>query len=67
MLTYESPGLVVIRVDSSREDRGFESVYWMDIFSHICCKNCKVCLNRPKIYDKDTGIGPFLNKLIALW
>ena len=25
--------------------RGFESIYWMDIF-HICCKKCNVCLKK---------------------
>ena len=25
----------------------------------ICCKNCKVCLKRPKINEKEAGVGPF--------
>ena len=29
------------------------TVYWIDIFTYICCKNCDdVCLKRPKINDK---------------
>ena len=32
------------------------TIYWMDIFSkYICCKNCYVCLKRPK----KAGVGPF--------
>ena len=30
-----SPGLVVMGRDSPSKGRGFESVYWMDIFSHV--------------------------------
>ena len=28
-------------------------------FTLICCKNCIVCLKRPKINEKDAGVGPF--------
>ena len=28
-------------------------------FTFICCKNCKVCLKRPKINEKEAGVGPF--------
>ena len=32
----------------------------MDIFALICCKNCTVCLKRPKINDiKEAEVGPF--------
>ena len=36
----------------------------MDItfFTLICCKNCIVCLNRPKIKEKEAGVGPFFKK-----
>ena len=42
---------------------GFES--WcrrmdMKFFTLICCKNCIVCLKRPKINGKEAGVGPFL-------
>ena len=35
--------------------------YWMDMtfFTLICCKNCIVCLKRPKINKKEAGIGSF--------
>ena len=26
-------------------------------FTNICCKNCNVCLKRPKINEKEAGIG----------
>ena len=36
------------------------TVHWMDIFfTYICCKNCNVCLKRPKINEKEAGVGPF--------
>ena len=35
------------------------AVYWMDIF-HIDCKNCIVCLQRPKIDEKEAVVVPFL-------
>ena len=31
-----------------------------DIFRLIICKNCIVCLKKPKINEKETGVGPFL-------
>ena len=31
-------------------------------FTFICCKNCKVCLERPKINEKEAGVGPFFKK-----
>ena len=41
------------------------AVYWMDMtfFTLICCKNCIVCLKRPKINEKEAGIGPFVVQL----
>ena len=40
----ESPGLVVIDRDSCSEGRGFNpsTMYKMDIFKWICCKNYNV-------------------------
>ena len=56
---------MVIGDDSCTEGHGFES--WrhildghLNIFSH--CKNCIVCLKRPKINEKDAGVGPFFYK-----
>ena len=46
--------------------RGFESRHCIldgHYFTYICCKNCNVCLKRPKINEKEAGIGPFLKKL----
>ena len=31
-------------------------------FLHICCKNCIVCLKKPKINEKEAGDGPFFLK-----
>ena len=52
--------------DSHSEDRGFKSGYRIldgHFSTYICCKNCNdVCLNRPKINEKDAGVGPFFKK-----
>ena len=46
--------------------RGFESQYWMHIF-HICCtKNLTVCLKRPKINEKESGMAHFKKKNTAV-
>ena len=44
------------------------AVYWMDMtfFKFICCKNCIVCLKRPKINANEAGVGPFLEKKTIL-
>ena len=42
--------------------RRFESLcHILDahFFTFICCKNCIVCLKRPKINEKEAGVGPF--------
>ena len=31
-------------------------------FTYYCCKNFNVCLKRPKISEKEAGVGPFLKK-----
>ena len=66
-----SPGLVVMGRDSRSKGRGFESRHHIldGHFSHIhsCCKNCNsVCLKRPKINEKQAGVGRFLNKIECL-
>ena len=40
------------------------AVYWIDLtfFTFICCKNCNVCLKRPKINEKEAGVCPFFKK-----
>ena len=58
-----SPGLVVMGRDSCSKGRGFESQHCIldgHFFTYICCKNCdEVCLKRPKINEKEAGVGPF--------
>ena len=36
------------------------AICWMDMtfFTLICCKNFIACLKRPKINEKEAGIGP---------
>ena len=41
------------------------TVYWMDIFHIYLLWNCVVCLKRPKINQKEAGVGPFLKKQLA--
>ena len=64
-----SPGLVVMGRDSHSEGRGFESRHRIldgHFFTYICCKNCNdVCLKRPKINEKEAGVGPFFKKNIV--
>ena len=53
---------MVMGDDSCLNDCGFES--WCCIldehfFPLICCKNCIVCLKRPKINEKEDGFDPF--------
>ena len=37
----------------------------MDIFSHLfVVKICNVCLKRPKINEKEAGVGTFLKKIL---
>ena len=60
-----SHGLVVMRGGSHTKGCGFESQHrtgWKwNFFTLICCKNCfDVCLKRPKINEKEAGVGPFL-------
>ena len=41
------------------------TVYWLDIefFTLICCRNCILCLKRPKINKKEPGVGPLKDHL----
>ena len=52
--------------DSSSEGCGFESRHRIldgHFSTFICCKNCNdVCLKRPKINEKEAGVGPFFKK-----
>ena len=40
--------------------------YWIEIFHIYCCKNCNVCLKRPKINKKEAGNGP-TKKIVFNW
>ena len=45
--------------------RGFEYRHRIldgHFFTYNCCKNCNVCLKRPKINEKEAGVGPFIYK-----
>ena len=56
---------MVMGGDSRSKGRGFESQRWIldgHFFTLICCKNCIVCLKRPKINEKEARVGPFLKK-----
>ena len=60
-----SPGLVAMGGDSRSEGRGFESRHCIldgHFFTYICCKNCNVCLKRPKINEKRPGLAHFLKE-----
>ena len=54
---------MVMGDDSYSRGCGFESrcrILDGHFFTFICCKNCIVCLKRPKINKKEAGVGPFL-------
>ena len=56
---------MVMGDDSCSKGRGFESrrrILDGHFFTFICCKNCNVCLKRPKINEKEAGVGPILTK-----
>ena len=57
---------MVMRRDSRSEGRGFQSRHHIldgHFFTYVCCKNCNdVCLKRPKINQKEAGVGPFFLK-----
>ena len=49
-------GLVVTKGDSCLSVCGFKSKHRMEtFFTLICCKNCIVCLKRPKITKNEAG------------
>ena len=51
--------------DSHSKGCGFKSRHHIldgHFFTFICCKNCNVCLKRPKINKKEAGVGPFFLK-----
>ena len=57
---------MVMGVDSRSKGRGFESqrrILDGHFFTLICCKNCIVCLKRPKINKKEAGVGPIFKSM----
>ena len=52
---------MVMGRDSHSKGRGFESRHRIldGHFFTYCCKNCYVCLKRPKLNEKEAGVGPF--------
>ena len=60
---------MVMGGDSCSEGRGFESEHRIldEHFLHIfVVKICNVCLKRPKINEKEAGVGPFFKKEFSL-
>ena len=56
---------MVMGDDSCLKGHGFKSrsrILDGHFFTLICCKNCNVCLRRPKINKKEAGVGPFFLK-----
>ena len=57
---------MVMGRDSHSEGRGFKFQHHIldgHFFTCICCKNCNdICLKRPKINEKEAGVGPFFKK-----
>ena len=58
---------MVMGRDSRSKSRGFDSRHRIldgHFFTYICCKNCNgVCLEGPKINEKEAGVGPFKKKI----
>ena len=69
-LLRQSPGLVVMGDDSYSKGRGSESrrhILYGPCFTLICCKNrINLCLKRPKINEKEAGVGPFVKKTVPM-
>ena len=58
---------MVMGRDSRSEGREFKSWHRKldgHFFTYNCCKNCNVCLKRPKINEKEAGVGPLKNCII---
>ena len=56
---------MVMGDDICSKGRGFKSrrlILDGHFFALICCKHCIVCLKRPKINEKEGGVGPFFKK-----
>ena len=56
---------MVMGGDSCAKCHGFEIRHHIldgHFFTLICCKNCIVCFNRPKINEKRPGLAHFFKK-----
>ena len=51
--------------DSRSEGQGFESRDRI-LDGHFFTKICNACLKRPKINEKEAGVGPFKKKDISI-
>ena len=54
--------------DSCERGHGFKFQHQIldgDFFTLICCKNCIVCLNRPKINKNWPRSGPFIKNIFG--
>ena len=52
---------MVMGDDSCSKGSGFESrrrILDGHFFTFVCCEDCNVCLKRPKINEKEAGVGP---------
>ena len=63
---------MVMGRESRSKGRGFNSRHRILVglfFTYICCKNCNVCLKRPKINEKEAGVGPIFlkKKFFVFW
>ena len=62
-----SPGLVVMGRDSPSKGRGFESVYWMDIFSHVLVVKIVMFVWKDQKNEKEgKRLAHFLKKDLAI-
>ena len=57
-----SPGLVVMGETNVLKVMGsnHSTVFWMDVFSHICCKNYNVCFKKDEDKNEnEAGMSHF--------
>ena len=56
---------MVMGGDSRSKGHEFKSRHCIldgHFYTYICCKFFNVCLKRPKINEKEAGVGPFFLK-----
>ena len=57
---------MVMGGDSRSEGQGFESRDRI-LDGHFFTKICNACLKRPKINEKEAGVGSFKKKILAAY